>query len=104
MVAFAAKHQALLDQAIAATRDRAHFSAYPEAPSGKIYGETAKADAEAAFAALLGKPFAPGDAQIGDERSPFGPALGITYPSLSPATLILRAQIATPAWAAAAPA
>jgi len=104
MVAFVAKHQALLDQAIAATRDRAHFSAYPEAPSGKIYGETAKADAEAAFAALLGKPFAPGDTQIGDERSPFGPALGITYPAHAPATLVLRAQIAAPAWAAAAPA
>lgn len=104
MAEFAARHQALLDQAIAAARSRAHFSAYPEAPSGKIYGETAKADAEAAFAALLGKPFEAGEALVGDERSPFGPALGITYPALAPATLVARAEAAAPAWANADPA
>ncbi len=103
MVEFAARHQALLDQAIAAARSRAHFSAYPEAPSGKIYGETAKADAEAAFAALLGKPFEGAEALVGDERSPFGPALGITYPALTPATLVARAEAACGAWASAEP-
>ncbi|WP_203070134.1 phenylacetic acid degradation protein PaaN [Falsiroseomonas ponticola] len=104
MVEFAARHQALLDQAIAAARSRAHFSAYPEAPSGKLYGESAKADAEAAFAALLGKAFETGETQVGDERSPFGPALGITYPAAPPATLVARAEAASPAWAAADPA
>jgi phenylacetic acid degradation protein paaN len=98
------RHQDLLDQAVAAARSRAHFSAYPEAPSGKIYGETAKSDAEAAFAALLGKPFEHGDALVGDERSPFGPTLGITYPALPPATLVARAEAAAPAWANADPA
>jgi phenylacetic acid degradation protein paaN len=104
MVEFAARHQALLDQAIAAARSRAHFSAYPETPSGKLYGETAKADAEAAFAALLGKPFEAGEALVGDERSPFGPALGITYPALTPSALVERAEAAAPDWAAADPA
>lgn len=104
MVAFAAKHQPLLEQAIAATRDRAHFSAYPETPSGKIYGEQAKAEAEASFTALRDQPFAPGDSQIGDEHSPFGPALGITYPATTPETLVTRAQAAAPGWAAALPA
>jgi phenylacetic acid degradation protein paaN len=104
MAAFAVRHQALLDQAIAATGSRAHFSAYPETPSGRIYGETAKADAEAAFAALLGKPFDAGETLVGDERSPWGPALGITYPALPPAKLVARAQAAAPGWADAAPA
>ncbi|WP_439550662.1 phenylacetic acid degradation protein PaaN [Falsiroseomonas sp.] len=98
------RHQDLLDQAVAAARSRAHFSAYPEAPSGKIYGETAKSDAEAAFAALLGKPFERGDALVGDERSPFGLTLGITYPALPPTTLVARAEAAAPAWANADPA
>lgn len=101
--AFARNHRATLDQAIAAARSRAHFSAYPEVPSGKIYGETAKADAEAAFQGLLGKPFAPGERLIGEERSPWGPVLGITYPALEPDQLVARAEAAAPDWAEAAP-
>jgi phenylacetic acid degradation protein paaN len=104
MVAFAARHAPLLDQAIAATRARTHFSAYPETPSGKIYGETAKADAEAAFAALLGKPFAEGETQVGEERSPWGLALDITYPALGIEALVARAQLAALDWAEATPA
>jgi phenylacetic acid degradation protein paaN len=101
--AFAAKHRATLDQAMSAARSRGYFSAYPEVPSGKIYGETAKADAEAAFAALRGKPFAPGAHQFGAEHSPWGPALGITYPALDVATLVARADAAAPSWADASP-
>ncbi|WP_270935235.1 phenylacetic acid degradation protein PaaN [Falsiroseomonas oryzae] len=102
--AFAEKHGATLDQAIAALQSRGYFSAYPETPSGKIYGESAKAEAEAAFAALLGKPFADGPGQVGAELSPWGPKLGITYPALDVATLVARAEAAAPAWADAAPA
>jgi phenylacetic acid degradation protein paaN len=96
-----AKHRATLDQAMQAARSRAYFSAYPEAPSGRIYGETAKADAEAAFAALLAKPFAPGAQQVGAEISPWGPTLGITYPAEDVATLVARAEAAAPTWAEA---
>ncbi len=102
--AFAQKHQATLEAAMAAARSRAYHSAYPETPSGKIYGETAKADAEAAFNALLHKPFAAGAHQVGAEVSPWGPALGITYPAADVATLIARADAAAPAWAATQPA
>ena len=51
------QHRAMLDGALKAAAQRTYWSAAPEAPSGKIYGETAKADAEAAFKAQLGKPF-----------------------------------------------
>lgn len=96
-----AQHRATLDQAMQAARSRTYFSAYAETPSGRIYGETAKADAEAAFGALLAKPFAPGTRQIGAEVSPWGPALGITYPAADVATLVARAEAAAPAWAEA---
>jgi phenylacetic acid degradation protein paaN len=101
---WAQTHRPILDQAMEAARDRHFFSAYPEIPSGKIYGETAKADGEAAYAALLGKPFADGADQVGAEVSPWGPTLGITYPSLDVATLVARAESAAPAWAGATPA
>lgn len=100
---FAQKHRATLEAAMQAARGRVFFSAYPEAPAGRIYGETARAEAEAAFDALLHRPFAPGDAQLGDERSPWGPRLGITYPAADAATLVRRAGAAAPAWAEAAP-
>ncbi len=54
---FFKKHAQLLARAEQAILDRTYWSAYSEIPSGKIYGETAKADAEAAFKALLNKPF-----------------------------------------------
>ena len=57
MSGFFAAHRAMLDRAVETIHSRGYWSAFPEAPSGRIYGETAKADAEAAFKALLGKPF-----------------------------------------------
>ncbi|MGG5817832.1 phenylacetic acid degradation protein PaaN [Falsiroseomonas sp. HW251] len=98
--ALSTRHQAILDQAVAAARSRIFFSAYPETPSGKIYGETAKAEGEAAFQALLDKPFEPGPNQVGAETSPWGPSLGITYPALDVAALVARAEAAQPAWEA----
>jgi phenylacetic acid degradation protein paaN len=58
---------------VAASRTRGYWSAYPEIASGKIYGETAKADGEAAFKGLLGKPFdlgQPAGKTVGQEVSP----------------------------------
>jgi phenylacetic acid degradation protein paaN len=103
MAGFWTNHAETLRQAVEAIRSRGHFSAYPEAPSGRIYGETAKAEAEAAFQDLLGKPFGKGERMVGDERSPWGPALGITYPALPVSTLVARAEAAAPAWAGAEP-
>jgi phenylacetic acid degradation protein paaN len=76
------RHRPLLEKAVTAIHDRTYWSAYPEVPSGKVYGETAKDDGEAAFKNRLNKPFyldQPGGAMNGAEESPFGFPLGITY-------------------------
>ena len=46
------QHRETLDRAVAAIGARTYFSAYPEVPSGKIYGEDAKAQGLAAFDAV----------------------------------------------------
>lgn len=99
-------HRELLTRAVAATAERGYWSPFPETPSGKIYGETAKDDGEAAFKGRLGKPFTlPGHPQdegtVGAERSPYGPALGIAYPAAGVDALIGASRAAGGAWAAA---
>jgi phenylacetic acid degradation protein paaN len=96
-------HRALLDQAVAASRTRGYWSAFPEIASGKIYGETAKADGEAAFKALLNKPFdlgQPGGKTVGQEVSPYGMPLGVTYATADVATLIKASATAGEKWGA----
>lgn len=102
MSRFFEAHRALLERAVEACRARTYWSAFPESASGKIYGETAKADGEAAFKALLGKPFdldQPSERRVGQEISPYGVTLGITYPSATADTLIAASQRAGEAWA-----
>ncbi|AGT08250.1 phenylacetic acid degradation protein PaaN [Paracoccus aminophilus] len=98
------RHRPMLVSAQTALSDRGFWTPFPEIPSGKIYGETAKADAEAAFAALQGKPFDlpghPETTRLGAEVSPWGPALGITYPAASAEALIAASAAAAGAWAA----
>jgi phenylacetic acid degradation protein paaN len=86
MVDFAERHRPLLERALQASAERSYWSAYPESPSPKVYGETAKDEQEAAFKALLGKPFAlPGHPDGGPaasgEQSPHGLDLGVSYPT-----------------------
>lgn len=99
---FFARHQGTLTAALDAIKSRGYWTPYPEAPSGRIYGETAAADGEAAFKARLNKAFEidqPGtDGQVGREVSPFGFALGVTYPKPDPDVLLAAAQAAMPAW------
>ena len=75
-------HRQRLEEALQAISTRGYWSAFPEVPSGKIYGETAKADGAEAFKARLGTPWAveqPGTASmVGSEVSPFGMDLGIS--------------------------
>ncbi len=96
------RHQKLLDQAVSAIHSRSYWSGYPEMPSGKLYGESAKADGEAAFQARLNKPFEidqPGTTgRVGAEVSPFGMALGIPYPRPDLDVLLKAARAAMPAW------
>ena len=99
------RHRPVLDAAVRAIGTRGFWTPFPEVPSGKIYGETAKAEGEAAYAALLGAAFDlpghPGAARAGAEVSPLGGSLGIRYPAATPEELIHAAQAAAPLWVAA---
>lgn len=98
-------HRPTLEAAVTALACREYWTPYPEVPSGKIYGETAKADGEAAFATLMGQDFDlpghPGQGKAGAEVSPFGPTLAIRYPAATPDDLVAAASAAAPALAAA---
>lgn len=102
-----ARHEAVLAQALKAIADRGYWSAFPESPSPKIYGEGAAEAGKAAFDALLNKPFPltlPGAAgTTGAERSPYGFALGITYPKVDLDRLFAAIAIAEGAWRKAGP-
>ncbi|MEZ5869317.1 phenylacetic acid degradation protein paaN [Defluviimonas denitrificans] len=101
------RHQPMLDAAVAALRLRECWSPFPEIPSGKIYGDCAREEGAAGFAALKDKPFdLPGHPEthrLGAEVSPFGGDLGITYPAAPVGGLIAAAEAARPAFAAAGP-
>ncbi|HQS09587.1 MAG: phenylacetic acid degradation protein PaaN [Rhizobiales bacterium 24-66-13] len=99
-----AAHAALLKSAVAASRERGFWAAFPENP--KAYPEGATTEAKAAFAGLRNKLFvltAEDEAgpYVGAEVSPFGPVLGITYVARTVDDLVARAQQAGAAWAAA---
>lgn len=101
------RHRPTLEAALNAARERGYWSAYPEIPSGKIYGETAKDDGLAAYRARLGKSFAlgghPAEGTVGAEVSPYGAALDIRYPSAPVDALIEASRAAAPQWASALP-
>src|SRR5262245_58194580 len=94
-------HRATLDGALAALAKRDYWSPYPEVMSGKIYGETANAEAKTRFEAQLGTPFEldqRGNGTIGNERSPYGFDLGILYPKADVDTLLTAAKAPLSAW------
>jgi phenylacetic acid degradation protein paaN len=99
------KHRATLEGALAAIATRGYWSAYNEMPSPKAYGETAPEDGKQAFAAHLGKPFdlgQPGQTGWhGGEQSPYGIAIGTTYPVCDIDALITAGQKAMAGWQAA---
>src|SRR5690349_12317501 len=101
------RHRALLDRAVAALGERGFWMPFPEVPSGKFYGENAREDGLAAYDARLGEPFVleghPESDRVGAETSPWGPALGITYPAADAGTLIAASESACAAWAAVTP-
>lgn len=98
------RHRQILENALQAISARTYWSAYPEVPSGKVYGETAKDDGYAAFQARLKKPFEldqPGALKsVGGEVSPFGIKLGVTYPQADLDVLLAAAQRAMAGWKA----
>ncbi|MFI6904937.1 phenylacetic acid degradation protein PaaN [Nonomuraea sp. NPDC050394] len=96
-----------LDQALSAISERGYWSAYPESPSPRVYGEGAAERGKEAFEAYLGRPFPTDQPSSGDpagaERSPYGIELGVTYPRPDVADLIAAAKAALPAWRDAGP-
>ena len=102
-----ARHQTLLDHALQAIAERGYWSAFPESPSPKVYGEGAAEAGKAAFDALLNQPFAlslPGTVgTVGGERSPYGMALGVTYPRVDLDALFAAIAPAAAAWRRAGP-
>jgi len=101
------KHRETLEKALETTHTRAFWSPYPEAPSGKVYGENAPAEGKAAFDALLNRSFElnmPGiTGETGSEISPYGFELGIRYPRVDPDQLIPAMEASLPAWRDAGP-
>ena len=96
------QHRETLDGAVKAIRERTGWSAYPEMPSGKIYGEDAKEDGRKAFEARRGRLFEldqPGTVgEVGSETSPYGLDLGVTYPKVDLDVLLPAAEAATKGW------
>lgn len=99
------KHEDTLHKALAALETRGYWSPFVEMPSPKVYGETANADGEAAFKALLDKTFdldQPSTGEtVGAEVSPFGFQLGVRYPKADPSALIAASAAAQRDWRAA---
>ena len=86
------RHRPTLEAAIGAIHDRGYWSAYPENPGE--YPEEAAASGRAAFEAYRDRPFPleqPGTTGWGgEERSPYGGDLGVTYPAPIPAPCLRR--------------
>ena len=105
MSTFFDTHKEMLDKAIETARTREYWSAFPEIPSGKIYGESAKADGQAAFEGYLNNIFQieghPQETTLGAEESPYGIDLSISYPAASVDTLIKASTLAGKSWGAA---
>jgi phenylacetic acid degradation protein paaN len=100
-------HADTLAKARAAIAERGYWSAYPESPSPRVYGESAAADGKKAFEAYLGSAFPlvqPGTTgEVSSEVSPFGVDLGVTYPHSDVDALVLAARAAMPEWRDAGP-
>ncbi|MFF0469021.1 phenylacetic acid degradation protein PaaN [Micromonospora zamorensis] len=101
------RHADTLNRALTAITERGYWSAYPESPSPRVYGETAAADGKAAFEAYLGGDFPLDQPGAGDrvatETSPFGVELAVRYPHTGPGELVSAASAALPAWRDAGP-
>ncbi len=101
------RHADTLHRALTAITERGYWSAYPESPSPRVYGETAAADGRAAFEAYLNGDFPLDQPGAGDrvatEASPFGLELNVRYPHAGADELVAAASAALPAWRDAGP-
>ena len=104
---FFSTHEQLLSAASAAIAKRSYWSAFPEVPSGKIYGENANSAGKAAFESWMHQPYPltlPATiGRTGEERSPYGFPLEISYPKVDLDALLEAVDGARQAWRAAGP-
>ena len=97
-------HRETLEEAAQALRERSYYSRYPESPSPRVYGENAPQEGQAAHEKSLNTDFPGLNDQpttgevVGDEKSPYGPTLGIRYPQLDIDAAMDAALAAMPAW------
>ncbi|SDN22877.1 phenylacetic acid degradation protein paaN [Streptomyces sp. cf386] len=103
-----ARHRPLLEQSVAATASRDHWTPYPESPSKSVYGEDAAKNGEAAFRDRLGGHFElpghPGNGAVpATETSPYGFPLDVTYPRVAPDEAVAAAKAAIGPWRDAGP-
>jgi phenylacetic acid degradation protein paaN len=104
---FFERHRATLDRAVEAIANRGYWSAFAESPSPRNYGEGAAQDGKAAFDKLanrrftLTQPATIGD--VGNERSPYGIKLGVTYPKPDVDGLMSAVEAAQATWRKAGP-
>jgi phenylacetic acid degradation protein paaN len=101
------RHLPDLREAVEAARARSFLSRYSERMTDPSYGDDPVAAGQAAFEALqerglqLDQPTT--GATLPGERSPYGPRLGVTYPTVDPAALVAAGKAAMPAWRDAGP-
>jgi phenylacetic acid degradation protein paaN len=99
------RHREKLVQAERAVTHRGYWSAYPEMP--KAYGEEAAQAGQDAFAAYRDQRFPldqpATDGWEGEERSPYGFDLGISYPHADLDRLMAQMTAAIPQWRDAGP-
>jgi phenylacetic acid degradation protein paaN len=104
---FVDAHRDTLRQAVAAISERGYWSAFPESPSPRAYGEGAAEAGRAAYEAHLGRRFELDQAGtvgwVGAERSPYGPELGVSYPRADLDELLAAARAGMRAWRDAGP-
>src|SRR5918994_7636037 len=93
---FVDDHRETLRQALTAISERGYWSAFPESPSPRVYGEGAAETGRAAYEAHLGRRFELDQAGtvgwVGAEVSPYGPALGVSYPQADLDELLAAAR------------
>ncbi|BBB26796.1 phenylacetic acid degradation protein PaaN [Amphritea japonica] len=100
-------HKAVLEQACQAVQERGHWTPYPEIPSGKFYGASAREEGLNAYESCLNKPFSLKGPEVisttGIEISPYTGALGIHYDQYLAEDLVDAAKAALPQWRDAGP-
>jgi phenylacetic acid degradation protein paaN len=97
------QHRTTLSEAVRANQTRNYYSHWQESPSKKFYGETAVSDGEVVFKKTLNQAWTRGSqsgstSMLGEEKSPYGFPLGITYPFVPTSTLITQAEQAGTQW------